>query len=71
MSRCIDSCISQKYKNIEIVAVNDGSTDNSLDILLKYVQIDERIRVVDKTNEGLILTRKRGVYESKGEYIFF
>lgn len=71
LNRCLDSCISQKYENIEIIAVNDGSTDNSLDILSNYAKMGKRFHVIDKENEGLILTRKRGVVESNGEYIFF
>ena len=53
LERCIKSLINQTYKNIEIVLVNDGSTDNSLDICKKYQNKDKRIVVLDKTNGGL------------------
>lgn len=71
LKRCLDSCLSQTYQYVEIVAIDDGSTDNSLEILLDYSRKDQRVRVISKSNEGLILTRKRGVIEALGRYIFF
>ena len=70
--QCLESVINQSYKDIEIICVNDCSTDNSLDILKKYSNSDERITIVDKAkNEGLLLARKSGVACAKGEYIVF
>ena len=65
------SAIGQTYVDIEIIIINDGSTDGSLEIIQKYAHLDQRIRVIDKQNEGLVLTRKRGVGEAIGTYIQF
>ncbi len=69
--RCIDSLINQSYSNLEIILVNDGSTDNSLDICNLYKEKDSRIKVVDKMNGGSIDTRLKGIDISKGKYIGF
>ncbi len=69
LERCIKSLINQTYKNIEIVLVNDGSTDNSLDICKKYQNKDKRIVVLDKTNGGLSDARNYGIERAKGQYI--
>jgi glycosyltransferase involved in cell wall biosynthesis len=68
---CINSICSQKYTNLEIILVNDGSTDNSGDICDKYSQIDDRIKVYHKTNGGLSSARNTGIDVSNGEYIAF
>ena len=52
LKRCVDAILSQTYKNLEIIFVNDGSKDNSLDILREYERKDTRIRVFDKENGG-------------------
>ena len=53
LEKCLDSVIGQTLKDIEIIVVNDGSTDNSLDIITQYARKDSRIVIVDKPNEGL------------------
>lgn len=68
---CIDSCLCQSYSDFEIVAVNDGSGDGSLAMLREYQSIDSRIKVFDKANQGLPLTRQYGVERAGGKYIFF
>ena len=58
LEKCLDSVIGQTLKDIEIIVVNDGSTDNSLDIITQYARKDSRIVIVDKPNEGLAYARK-------------
>ncbi len=72
LRQCLDSVISQTLKDIEIICVNDGSTDSSLQILQEYVEKDNRIRIINKEkNEGLVLARKSAVLQSTGKYICF
>ena len=71
LERCIDSLINQTYKNIEIILINDGSTDNSINILKKYKKIDTRIKIIDKKNEGPNIARKTGLENADGNYIMF
>lgn len=71
LERCIDSIILQTYKNLEILLVNDGSTDDSLSICRRYSEQDSRIRVIDKTNGGLGSARNAGIDAMKGAYVAF
>ncbi len=68
---CIKSIVSQTYQDIEILLINDGSTDKSGARCYFWAQKDKRIRVIDKENEGQALSRNLGVVEAKGEYITF
>lgn len=69
LKRCIDSIINQSYKYIEIILVDDGSTDNCPEICDAYAQKDNRIRVIHKKNGGLVSARKAGTAIAKGDYI--
>lgn len=71
LHRCIESLINQTYKNIEIILVDDGSTDNSGKICDNYALSDKRIRVIHKKNSGPAVARNAGIKISKGEFIFF
>lgn len=71
LEACVSSVIGQTYSNFEIITINDGSTDGSLDILNRYASIDHRIVLIDKPNEGPALARKRGLEVAKGKYIQF
>ena len=72
LSRCISSIISQTYKNIEIILVDDGSTDGSAEILESFARVDGRVRVIKHgENRGLFRARLTGVSASCGEYISF
>ena len=71
VSRCIESICEQTHKNIEIILVDDGSTDGSGEICDKYSLKDSRIRVVHKDNSGVSATRNVGIRICKGDYICF
>ena len=71
VAKCLDSLINQTYSNLEIICVNDGSTDNSLKILNRYKEKDKRIIVIDKPNGGVSSARNTGIDVSNGEYITF
>ena len=67
----LDSVLEQTYSDFELIAVNDGSTDNSLAILQEYKEKDDRIFIIDKSNSGVSDTRNIGIAHAKGEYIAF
>lgn len=71
LANTLDSVIKQTYKNLEIILVNDGSTDNSKDICESYAKIDKRIKVINKENGGVSSARNYGLALAKGEYISF
>lgn len=71
LKRCINSLLNQTYKNIEIVCINDGSTDDSLNVLNELEESDKRIRIIDKKNEGVSIARNVGIKYSKGKFISF
>ena len=67
----IESILNQSYRNFELILVNDGSTDSSKNICIKYLNIDDRIIFIDKTNGGLSSARNAGLNVAKGDYICF
>lgn len=69
ITKTLQSVINQTYTNLEIVVVNDGSTDDSLDIIKTYAAEDPRIVVFNKQNEGLVQARKSGIDIATGKYI--
>ncbi len=72
LSKCLDSLVNQTLKEIEIVCVNDGSTDNTLSILRDYEsKYKDKIVIIDKPNEGTWDTRWAGIKKARGEYIGF
>lgn len=71
LSRCIDSIIDQTYKNLEIILVDDGSTDHSGEICDSYAEKDKRIQVIHKENGGTASARNRGLEIARGEYVGF
>lgn len=71
LERCIKSIIRQSYSNIEVILVDDGSTDNSLDLCKKYMEEDERIKVIHQRNQGVGAARNRGLSNTSGEYVTF
>ena len=71
LDKCISSIIKQTYKKMDIILIDDGSTDDSSELCDKYQKRDNRIRVVHKSNEGLIQARKDGIKLANGNYIMY
>ena len=71
LSRCIDSIINQSFYNMEIILVDDGSTDGSSSLCDYYAERDGRIRVIHQQNYGLVLARKVGIQNAVGKYVGF
>lgn len=71
LARCLDSIVNQTYHNLEIILVNDGSTDSSGEICSQYAQRDARIRLLTQENRGLAAARNAGLDQVRGEYIIF
>ena len=71
LRRCLNSILLQSYSNIEVIVVDDGSTDLSGTICDEYQKQDSRVKVIHKTNQGLGAARNTGLKIAKGEYISF
>ena len=71
LKRCVDSILRQTFSDYEVILVNDGSTDRSLDICIQYAHENEKITVVNKENGGLSSARLAGFNIAKGKYILF
>lgn len=71
LKMCLNSLVSQTLKNIEIICIDDGSTDNSLAILDKFKSKDDRIKIIKQKNYGVSMARNNGISEAQGEYIGF
>lgn len=71
LDKCLNSLINQTMKEIEIICVNDGSIDNTINILRKYQKNDKRITVINKENGGVSSARNEGIKFAHGEYIIF
>lgn len=71
LDACLQSICDQTYRNLEVLVVNDGSTDDSPDLAKCWAEKDSRIRVIDKANEGAIMARRDGYRQAAGEYIAF
>lgn len=71
LGKSIESCLLQTFYDFEIIAINDGSTDSSYDILCKYAEQDARVKIVNQPNQGVATARMIGLSISLGEYITF
>jgi len=71
LRRCLDSVLRQQFRDFEVIAVNDGSTDASLDILRQYAAKDTRIQVFNQTNRGQSAARNVAFKQARGEWLFF
>ncbi len=66
LEECLDSIIAQDYPNLEVIVVDDGSTDDSLELLKKF---ESKVTIISQSNQGVSAARNRGILESKGEFI--
>ena len=71
LGECLDSVLAQTLKEIEVICVNDGSKDNSLEILREYEKKDSRVVILDQANQGAGAARNNGLAIAKGEYLSF
>lgn len=71
LPQCLDSILGQSYLQWELIAVNDGSKDRSLEILKSYEKRDDRIHIISKKNEGVSIARNVALSQVRGEYIYF
>ena len=71
LPRCLDSILNQSYANMQIVLVNDGSTDDSLSVCEEYAAKDNRIQVINQSNQGIIAAKRAGIKLCRGEYVMF
>ena len=71
LARCIESVINQDFEDFELILVNDGSIDQSLEVCYAYSQKDSRIKIINKLNEGVSSARNIGLLETSGEWITF
>ncbi len=71
LEKCLDSVKNQTFKNWEAICVNDGSTDNSLEILQQYAEKDERFVIINQENDGVSSARNNGLNSARGKYIMF
>ena len=71
LRECLDSVINQTLHDIEIICINDGSTDNSLEILKEYSQKDSRFILIDRENRGVAKSRNEGIEKAQGEFVCF
>ena len=71
LEECLESICNQTLKSIEIICVNDGSTDKSLNVLNKFANQDSRIRIINQENRGQSQARNVGIRQAQGKYIYF
>ena len=71
IERCLNSLINQTFRDFEVILINDGSTDGSLEKCREFEQMDHRILVIDKAHEGISIARNKGLDIAKGRYICF
>ncbi|MDR1026993.1 MAG: glycosyltransferase [Rickettsiales bacterium] len=71
LAQCLESLIYQTYKNLEIIAVDDGSPDDSIDILRAYARRDKRIKIIRQKNAGVSAARNAGIKAARGDFVGF
>lgn len=68
IKKCLESVLYQSYKNIEIICIDDGSTDDTIEILKKY---SERVKIIEQSHRGIVAAKKNGIKNAKGKYVLF
>lgn len=71
LPQCLDSLVNQTYRDLEIICVNDGSKDNSLEILQQYATQDSRIRIISRENRGIAASRNEALAQAQGDWVMF
>lgn len=71
IERCLESVINQTYRDIEVIVVDDGSTDRTYEIVYKYGVLDKRIKIIQQKNQGVSAARNIGIENAYGEYLSF
>jgi glycosyltransferase involved in cell wall biosynthesis len=71
VGRCIESVLNQSYKDFELILVNDGSTDSTLEVCNEYAKKDKRVIVLNRKHSGVSKSRNAGLDRAKGDYITF
>lgn len=71
LASCIESILNQTFKNIELILLSDGSTDGSVDIMREYEKKDSRIKVIDRENKGVAISRNELIENSNGDYLMY
>ena len=71
LKKCLDSVVNQTYKNYEVIIVNDGSTDNSLDIINYYIKQNPNITLINQRNMGLSMARNNAIKKINADYFLF
>ena len=71
LKRCLDSVLGSTYRNLEVICVNDGSTDESLGILEHYQELEDRVVVINQSNSGVSAARNKGLARATGEFLSF
>ncbi len=70
IAQCLDSVLTQTFQDYEIIVINDGSTDKSLDIIQTYVDKYTQIKLINQSNQGVIAARNNGISQAQGAYIY-
>ena len=71
LSKCLDLVLAQTYQKIEILLLNDGSTDHTLEVMQRYQEKDTRIRIINRENRGVAASRNELIQKSTGKYVTF